>query len=137
MSKHTTYMAACLGAFAAAALSLPLAASAAGQEGMIAVRDPQTGQLRAPTAAELATLRAQGAAMQQPALKTAPAAVVRRADGTLQKQLGEDAMVYTVVTRDAAGKLQRHCVEGEDAANAATLEAPAASNHKEHNHETE
>ena len=56
-------------------------ARAAGQEGMVVVRDPQTGQLRAPTADELKELRARAPATAGLAAARAQGAMSRR-DGS-------------------------------------------------------
>jgi hypothetical protein len=116
--------------FAAAVLQMA-PASGAGQEGMVVVRDPQTGQLRTPTAAEMQALAAQRPAMLAP---PAPPKVIQRADGSRQARVGEKGMVYAVVTRDAGGQLAQQCVQGEAAASAA-LARPAAVQHEEHRHE--
>jgi hypothetical protein len=105
-------------------------ARAAGQEGMVVVRDPQTGKLRAPTADELKELRAQApsaalAAPRQPA-------TVSRGDGSRGVRLGEGNMVYEVVTRGADGKLTRECVEGGTAAAQALDHAGEAAKHGDH-----
>jgi hypothetical protein len=102
------------------------------QSGMIVVRDPQTGQLRAPTAAESRALAAQGPsagirAQPEPALVTHPG-------GSRQVRLGERGLVYSVVTRDADGKLAGQCVQGAAAADKA-VHAPASAQHKEHHHD--
>lgn len=119
---------------ALAALSLPPSAGASGQEGMVVVRDRESGQLRAPTPAELRALRAQQKAMA-PAPATAPS--VQRPDGTRHLHLGERGMVYSVLTRDAAGRKIIGCTGGANAARAA-IEAPAPSGApREHGHERE
>jgi hypothetical protein len=56
-----------------------------------------------------------------------------RANGTRQKHLGERGLVYSIVSRDANGKLSAQEAIGEDAANAA-LTAPAPVNQPEHHH---
>jgi hypothetical protein len=116
-------------------LALPAFAAqpaAPAQEGMVVVRDPQTGQMRAPTAAEIQALRQAAPAAAQAA--AAPKMVVGP-DGRRHVQLGESAMVYSVATRDSEGKLSRHCFKGEAAAQAALAE-PAATPHQEHRHES-
>lgn len=115
------------------AVGLGIPAAAAPQEGMVVVRDPQTGQFRPPTAAELQALLAQPGpkALAQPK----PSPVTIHKNGTLQQHLGESGMVYSVVRRAAGGKLDMQCVEGEAAA-AAALARPAAPTSKEHDHET-
>jgi len=100
---------------------------------MVVVRDAQTGQLRAPTAAESRALApparssAAMAAPAQPALVTHPG-------GSRQVKLGERSLVYSVVTRDADGKLHDQCVQGAAAADKA-VHAPAPAQHKEQSHE--
>ena len=95
--------------------------------------DASTGLLRNATPAEVKALRAQdvqpGVAGAQP-----PAAVTMRVNGTRQKLIGERGQVYTIVSRDANGKLTAQEAIGENAADAA-LAAPASANHpQEHNH---
>jgi hypothetical protein len=96
---------------------------------MVAVRDRETGQMRAPTAAELRALAPKPKAGLQAPPKPA---LVTRPDGTRQVRIGEQGLVYSVVSRDPAGKLASQCVQGEQAANAAVQSGV----HEEHNHET-
>lgn len=105
-------------------------AKAAGQEGMVVVRDPQTGQLRAPTADELKELRARTPATAGLAAPRPPATVSRR-DGSRGLRLGEQGMVYDVVTRGPDGKLTSECVHDEAGA-AHALD----HNHGENTHES-
>lgn len=117
-----------------ATMSVP--AHAAGQEGMVTVRDAQTGKLRAPTPEEMKALRA--AAPPNAALKagrTAEAPVLTRRDGARGVRVGETNMVYEVVTRGADGKLSSQCVQGEHAAQHA-LSHPANAADKESDHES-
>jgi hypothetical protein len=117
--------------FAAATLHTPAHA----QEGMVVVRDPQTGQLRAPTPAErqaltrgpAASLRAMGPAVPL------SSQVVRNPDGSRKLKLGQRGQVFEVVTRTPDGKLTEQCVQGEDAASRA-LQQPATP-HQEPRHE--
>ena len=108
-------------------------ARAAGQDGMVVVRDAQSGQLRAPTAAESQALRA--AAPPNTAMTAAPAAAIslKRSNGTRGVRLGESAMVYDVVTRGADGKLSSECVQGAAAAEKA-LQHPNADHATDHDH---
>jgi hypothetical protein len=108
-------------------------AAASGQEGMVVVRDPQTGKMRAPTPEELRALRAK--APPSAALSTAPRELesLTRRDGAHGVRLGEKSLVYEVVTRGEDGKLSSQCVQGEDAASHA-LHSDNAE-HKEHRHE--
>lgn len=111
-----------------AALALASACASAGeQDGMVVVRDVQTGLLRNATPAEVKALRAQDAT-RRGLVAEPPSPVTIRKDGTLQKRLGERSMVYSVVTRDDAGKLDMECVQGAAAAD-------AALNQPEHRHE--
>lgn len=114
---------------AAGALNGPAAAQ---DQAMVVARDAQTGQLRNATPAEVQALRAQE--VERGITRAAPpAAVTVRRDGTRQTHLGERGLVYSVVARDADGKLQVREVTGEDAANAA-LKAPAPATQQEHHH---
>jgi hypothetical protein len=122
---------------AVSALAMP--AVAAGQEGMVVVRDAQTGQMRPPTPAELKALQPQQGSMAKSAapLRLAPQAIVARKDGTRQLHLGDRAMVYSVVTRAADGKLVEQCVQGESAAQRALAQPATPNQHnEEHSHET-
>jgi hypothetical protein len=74
---------------------------------------------------------APGMARREPA----PTPVTVRENGARQKHLGESRMVYSVVKRDASGKLGMQCLAGEEAANAA-LDRPAPAIQPEHSHET-
>jgi hypothetical protein len=121
-----------LAALLAAALGAPAAAGE--QEGVVVVRDPQTGKFRNATPAEMRALQAQPVARGMAKGEPAPPDVTIRKNGTVQKHLGERGMVYSVVTRDADGKLSTECVDGEDAANAA-LKRQAPATGQEHNHE--
>lgn len=115
---------------ALAGLALPQAALADGQQqGMVVVRDPESGQLRAPTPAELKALSSKDAAVQP---RPRPSATVR-ADGRSHVHLGDAGMVYSVATRDAEGKLVTQCVKGSHAA--VSGDAAPAVQDKEHDHE--
>lgn len=102
----------------AAAFGLPAVSLAA--EAATVVRDAETGQLRAPTAAEAKALRDQAA---RTGGGTASSAVVgqrqiRHKDGTVEMQLDGSSMMYTVAQRHADGSITRACVQGEDQAKA-------------------
>ena len=109
-----------------AALALPACAQQAearqaeprqvqAQQGMVVVRDADTGELRAPTPSEARALHprtnasAAGAAEPAPKMVTGPG-------GRRSVQLGERHMVYSVVTRGADGKLEEQCLQGAHAA---------------------
>ncbi|MES2757088.1 MAG: hypothetical protein V4693_06910 [Pseudomonadota bacterium] len=129
----STKTAIALAALLAAALGAPAAAGQ--QEGVVVVRDPLTGKLRNATPAEARRLHAQSTARGMVKPEGAAPDVTIRKNGTIQKHLGERGLVYSVVTRDAAGKLDTQCVHGEEAANAA-LKRQAPATGKEHDHET-
>lgn len=121
--------------FATLSIQARAAAQAAGQEGMVVVRDPQTGQIRKPTADEMQALRA--ATPPSAAVTAGQAAqpsVVTRPNGTRGLRVGESHLVYDVVTRGADGKLSSQCVQGEAAAQQA-LSHPANA-HKESDDES-
>jgi hypothetical protein len=106
------------------------------QEGMVVVRDAQTGKMRAPTADELRVLRGQRPPSAAAAGAAQPQALTGRRPGTHGVRLGEKNMVYEVVTRGPDGKLISECVQGEAAAEQAlhgAIQRPA--DHKEHDHE--
>jgi hypothetical protein len=105
------------------------------QKGMVVVRDPQTGKMRAPTPEELRALRAKTppSAASLTGAPSAPQNLTRR-DGAKGVRLGEKTLVYDVVTRGEDGKLSSQCVQGEDAAKDA-MQHPANAEHKEHRHE--
>jgi hypothetical protein len=139
--SHTKYLLALPCAALCAALSFPAAAqeqsttaqSGMAQSGMVVVRDPQTGELRAPTAAESRALAPQGPSASIRAQSTTPA-LVTHPGGARQVRLGERGLVYSIVTRGADGKLDEHCVQGEKAADKA-VHAPASAQQKEHSHD--
>ena len=106
-------------------------AKAAGQESMVVVRDPLTGQLRAPTADELKELRAKAPASAGLAAPRA-AATMNRRDGSRGVRLGEKSMVYEVVTRGPDGKLTSECVHREADPTREALD----HNHGEKTHES-
>ena len=128
MSNQKLLAASALAALCAATALAPPPAHATEQPGMVVVRDPQTGELRAPTADEARAL--QGTAPQRKAAKQHVETV--GPGGSRKVQLGRSALVYSVATRDANGKLTEQCVGGEDAAHTA-LAHPI----KETPHETE
>lgn len=123
-----------------AALCLPVGAaqdaqgapSAQGQ-GMVVVRDAQTGQLRMPTAAEVRAMQPPPSAALT---RQAPPAIVTGPGGRRSVRLGESHMVYSVVTRDSEGKLGDQCVQGVHAAEHAATQPAPATKHEEHRHES-
>ena len=90
-------------------------------------KDPVSGELRAPTAAEAAALEAAGKSLK--AQRHAPArglltgrmnpGQIKYPDGTVQQELDESSLAHTVMTRNADGTLEMVCVTGPEAAEAA------------------
>ncbi|MGM9515590.1 post-PEP-CTERM-1 domain-containing protein [Roseateles sp. DB2] len=106
-----------------------------GADGMIAVRDPVTGQLRAPTADELAALQAKSQTAKSTRARAlsataAPAARVN-AFGAVGFRPGPENVSYSVVTRNADGSLSSTCVQGQDQAEAIVKGQVAKSANKE------
>jgi hypothetical protein len=117
---------------ALAALGMAQGAAAQQQEGMVAVRDAETGQLRAPTPQEAQALRAAGnsstSTLQKQTLQaTRQSQVTRRADGTRAARVSDRAMAYSVVTRDENGQLREQCVAGAEKAAALQSATSAAT----------
>lgn len=111
------------------------------QQGMVVVRDAETGQLRAPTSAEARALHPRTNASAAREAAPAPRIIIGPGGGR-SVQLGERQMVYSVVTRDAEGKLAEQCVHGEHAAERAVHGAPqpghthpASTKPEEHPHD--
>ena len=99
-------------------MSTPTTTSAA--EAMRVVRDPATGELRAPNAAEAAAFeKAEAqlrAAKESKGAARAPApAEIRHPDGSVEKQLGDDTHMYSVATTAADGSLTLDCVPAKEA----------------------
>jgi len=131
MSNQKFLAASALAALAAATMLMLPQAHAAGQEGMVVVRDPQTGELRAPTADEARALHSKSTLQRK-----APSQHVETvgAGGSRKVQLGKSGLVYSVATRGADGTLAEQCVSGEDAAHSALAHPTTV---KEPRHESE
>lgn len=99
-------------AAAALAVVLSMAVPAHAAEAMRVVRDPQTGELRGPTAAEAAAFERAEAQLRAQRGKAPPKAPVeiRYPDGTVETKLGEDTMMYSVVSSAADGSLTFDCL---------------------------
>ncbi|QBE66171.1 choice-of-anchor J family PEP-CTERM protein [Pseudoduganella lutea] len=89
-------------------------------QGMVVVRDADTGALRAPTAEEYRALVPSAASAHarrtERGVSSAPRVEVSK-NGTRKINVADKA-VYSVVTRNADGSLTEACVTGADAANA-------------------
>jgi hypothetical protein len=120
-----------------ACATLTVQARAAGQDGLVVVKDAVTGKMRAPTPEEMRALRA--AAPPNAAMSSArPAAApsMTRADGARGVRVGDSHMVYEVVTRGPDGKLSSQCVQGLEAAERALNHPADQAAHKEPDHES-
>lgn len=101
-----------------AACAAALSVCAFGAQAQIVVRDAETGQLRAPTPAEAATITAASARARLSGTQfpTGAQKPVRLPSG--EDVLATDASMvnYSVVRRQADGSLARECVTGPEAA---------------------
>jgi len=131
MSRFTSIL--CLAAAATAALAcLPAAAQTA--PGQVVVRDAETGQVRAPSAAEIRALQAPPPASARSSAARVQPGIVAGPGGRRSVQLDERHMVYSVVTRDADGKHGEQCVKGPHAAQQALSRPAPAAQSKEQRH---
>lgn len=92
-----------------------------------AFKDSESGQLRMPTIEERQAMAA------EPEEDAGPVAVQRLTNGSLVARPGAAAMSYSVVRRDASGKLDTACVTGPTAAAKAMT---GTVSHKGHDHGT-
>jgi hypothetical protein len=101
----------------ALAMALPMAAHAA--EAMRVVRDPVTGELRAPTAAEVEAMKRAEAQQKSrgPRIATTTAAPTEivHPDGTVEMPLGEDSHMASVVRLNEDGSLTSACMPAKQA----------------------
>ena len=132
----------------AAALAMPtaMAADRDGGNGMRVVRDPVTGQLRAPTHEEFKKMQEEerAAKASAPAARATSAASasasapvqMQRADGSRGMRVGKAFMSYAVVTRKSDGSLDMDCVTGDESAQmvvqGGAVAAPAKSEGHDH-----
>jgi hypothetical protein len=92
---------------------------------MVVVKDPETGQLRAATAAEIEALRASAPAAKF-AVSGEPTTVEKLLSGRVRARLGPEYMRYSVVRKNADGTLSSDCVPGSKVDGAVNASAPAA-----------
>ena len=149
MSKKTILLST---AAAIAVVALSGSAFAAGQQGITVVKDAATGQLRAPTAEEAQQLQAIGVQQRAAAAaaaanrsglargaapaaaKVAPGTTIRHPNGAVELTVDPESLSYSVMTKDADGKLVLQCVTGATAADNA-ISTPATTQSKEHQHD--
>jgi hypothetical protein len=128
----------------AATLALTMATSAHAQ---VVVRDAETGQLRAATAAEVQAMnktsgtgRSANAVQPRIGMNTGKLnpQPIQHADGTVEQELDASTLSYTVAKRNADGSISMVCVTGKDEEAKALAAKPARSaavSKKEHNHD--
>lgn len=100
--------------------------AAATSAGLRAFKDKDTGRIRPATPEELEAIAAETPAVAEP-----PVTFYRNSSGAMVVELGESAMSYSVVRKDADGRVDLQCVTGPEAA-AKAMSAKATA--KEHNH---
>jgi len=125
-------------------LSFSPAAQAADGVGMRIVRDPVTGQLRAPTADEAkamddaeAKARADRAAANPAGTADSRAPVEVRTSNGVRYRVNDSFLSYSVMTRKADGTLAMQCVTGKEAAEKLVRDPKAAIStvtSEEHDH---
>ena len=134
-------------ALAISALASPVAMAGDEAAGMRVVRDPVTGQVRAPTHEEFkamqdeekaarAAARTAGSASAGATAAPAPSQV-RRADGSVGMRVGESFLSFAVVTRKTDGSLDMDCVTGADTAEQVVRGKAPQTKKKEHRHDQE
>lgn len=109
------------------------------------VKDPATGEMRAPSPQEAAALDGAAATKSSAALrrglitgKMNPQAV-QHANGTVEQELDESSLSYSVAKRGADGAVETYCVTGADAATslmkATAPVGKSSQTAKEHRHD--
>jgi hypothetical protein len=128
----------------AVALTVGASMSAHAGNALREVRDPVTGEIRSPNAAEVAAFQKAEAQLRLGSGKAAAKGPVdiRYPDGTIETKLGEDSMMYSVVRANEDGTLAMHCLPAKEAKafvksskSAAASLAKAKASKAGHNHE--
>jgi hypothetical protein len=128
----------------AVALGVGMPALAHAANALREVRDPVSGEIRAPNAAEVAAFEKAEAQLRLGSGKAAAKGPVdiRYPDGTIETKLGEDSMMYSVVRANEDGTLAMHCLPAKEAKafvksskSAAASLAKAKASKAGHNHE--
>jgi hypothetical protein len=96
-------------------------AGASGAANMIVTKDPETGELRPATAAEIEKLLGPKPLVAREHL------VVTLPDGSKMVELGEADMSYAVTTKNADGTFSQGCVHGAEAAAKAVASRPSSA----------
>ena len=99
------------------------AATSVAPDAQVVVRDTATGRLRAPTESETQALHAAG-----PKLRRIPGTPMQRShhSGAKGVRLTEEFMSYSVVIKQADGRLVEYCFPNAEAAEAA-VKAPVSA----------
>ncbi len=106
-----------LGLSAQSAVAQETQEAAPQAEALTVVKDAQTGKLRAPTAEEVATLKAQAPAARNTARVAAPGFVLNKAhrSGIRGFRLTDESMSTSVAVRKADGSIERQCFDSHGA----------------------
>ena len=107
----------------APASATPAAPTAIAADAQVVVRDAETGELRAPTTSEFQALQAQRAKAGR---TVRPLEFKSHVSGAVGVRLNEDYMNYSVMVKQADGRLVEYCFSSAEAANAA-IGAPAST----------
>jgi hypothetical protein len=96
-------------------LALGAVASAHAQR---VTRDSVTGELRAPTAAEVKAMDSGKRSTRAVGVLSGKAdpQAVHMPDGTVMQELTTDSLMYSVARKNADGSISQYCVHGEEAA---------------------
>ncbi len=117
---HRDSLGSVLALIIAASACLPALGQAAENPGVQIVKDPATGELRAPTHQEFKALEKQAKKTKGKSLGLISGHPVRgpvhRPDGSVSMELDESSMAYSVMTRNADGSMNFNCVTGADTA---------------------
>ena len=143
--KWTQFQPARLGAAVAlAAAALALAPAAHAQR---VAKDAATGQLRPATADEAKVLDAASVSAKSGRLAAQPRGLltgkvapqpITHADGTVEQELDESSLSYSVLVRNADGTMETVCVTGKEAADAVVYGKTSVAKStakKAHNHD--
>lgn len=85
-------------------------------ESLTVVKDPQTGRLRAPTAEEVAALKAKASATSRTMRQTAPAVTrIVHPKGYVGFQMTDESMSMAVAVRKPDGSIERQCFDSHGA----------------------
>jgi len=113
MSRANRTMVAAL----ALTLGLTVSMTASAADAMRVVRDPVTGEMRGPTAAEVAAFEKAEAQIRAGSRRTQvqQPTEICHPDGSVEMKLGEDTMMYSVVSSAADGTLSFDCLPAAEA----------------------